>query len=68
MQKGEKLRREIYRGNSSAWFFPNLKEKSLKRKKEKGDRKEWEARVLPDLENKTKMIPFKTNIYNFVSF
>lgn len=27
-----------------------------------------EARVLPDLENETKMMPFKMNIYHFVSF
>lgn len=51
-------------------IFPQaLKEKkTLKRKKKKGERKEWKVTVLPDLENKTKMTPFKMNIYHFVSF
>lgn len=57
------------RGNCSVGIFPIFERgKTLKRKKKKGERKERKARILSDLENNPKMMPFKVNIYHFVSF
>lgn len=57
------------RGNCSVgifWAFE--REITLKRKEKKGERKEWKGRIPPGLGNNPKMMPFKTNIYHFVSF
>lgn len=58
------FKKEKIQGKSSV-AFQTLKEKKKFRGKE--DRKEWNARVLPKLEDKAQMILFKMSIYHFVS-
>lgn len=54
------------RGNCSVGIFPIFERgKTLKRKKKKGERKEWKARILSDLENNPKNDAFQSEHLSF---